>query len=364
MNINVSKASELYALREARGYDAVNINFSESEFAGNLAIYAVKFAMWALKAGGTLTLTAPSTLDSMTLKRRRLPFQLLTQLVARSTQEIGDLTEVSLADRTIRVKRKATELEGIWSAGVIFSGNEAELPMLRRCLHSLLKQPELQSKDRIVVCGPESARSLVIDTYNVAYLACETPTAAGRFLIGIKKNALISHLDTQKILICHSRVVLGDKALSAMPPEFDLITPRISINGRKKDLPYLDLGFLKLATAAMAGVGEQPPIFYPRDDWLRYVKKHYPYVDGGAFCVRGDLAKRLALHPSIAWGEGEDVEWCIRLLIDGNVVELANSPAACATSLSCKLPRYERFGHLISYRFVSRFIRALRSFLS
>ena len=247
-----------------------------------------------------------------------------------------------------------------WSAGIVFSGNAQEVPTLALCLQGLLAQPELVASGDIVVCGPAAGESLLPTRDGIRYLVYETPSEAGRFLVGRKKNVLLRALRHERALICHTRVVLRPGAIAALPAEFDLITPKVFVQGHKAILPYLDLGFMGLTTISMTGKGDQPPIYYARERWHDYLRRFYPYVDGGLFCVRRNLALSVPMHNRIAWGEGEDTEWCLRLLNQGHLVELATNPQAAADSITCKIPRYANFGHLLSYRICAQMWRCVR----
>jgi len=213
------------------------------------------------------------------------------------------------------------------------------------------------------VCGPAAGEHLVQPVDGVRYLVYETPVEAGRFLIGRKKNALLKALKHERALICHTRIVLRPGILKELPDEFDLLTPQVLVDGKKGKLPYLDLGFLKLETVSMAGKREQPPIYYNRKNWYEFLKSYYPYIDGGIFCVRRRLALSVPLHNEVAWGEGEDAEWCLRLIHTGNVIEITTAPNAKADTATCKLPNYAKFGHLWIYRFLGRIWRNLRGFI-
>jgi hypothetical protein len=359
--MTIETVSELKALRRMRDRESVIIRFDDRRFAGNLSLYVIKSGLWALRPGGTLKLEAPELLDSMVLRPGRLPFQLLVQLAARASEGWASFTEVDVADRRIVLQRTAPRMAEGWSAGVMFSGSVQEAPALALCLQGLRAQPELMASGDIVVCGPAEGESLVPTGDGIRYLVYETPSEAGRFLVGRKKNVLLNALQHERALICHSRVVLRPGSLAAFPAEFDLITPQVFVQGAKAVLPYLDLGFMRLEAVSMVSKGDQPPIHYSRKRWYDYLRSYYPYIDGGLFCVRRALALSVPLHDRVAWGEGEDTEWCLRLLNQGHLIELADAPRAKADSVSCKIPRYAKFGHRRSYRILSHVWRTMRT---
>lgn len=362
----ICKASQLRDLRSAKGMDNVKIYFSYEEFPGNLALYVIKFGLWALKKNGTLIIEAPNFKSSMKISTKSLSFQMLLQLAARASIELAEFIKVDLVARRFILRRVVGSNKFGWSAGVIFSGNRDEIPNLERCLKSLKSQPELQASGDIVVCGPKVAEELIPINSGVRFVPYETQNIEKRFLIGDKKNFLLRNLKNENAVICHSRIVLDENCLSGIPEDFDVITPRIYLkevlkNGR---LPYLDLGFVALNTVSFVGSTSQPAIFFNRDSWYQYLKSFYPYIDGGLFITRRSLALSIPLHSYIAWGEGEDVEWCLRLLHQGKLVELAMGDSVAAESITCKLPRYAKYGHLKVYRHLSSIFRSkIGSFL-
>jgi hypothetical protein len=180
----------------------------------------------------------------------------------------------------------------------------------------------------------------------------------GRFLIGQKKMHVLHALRHERVLVCHTRILLETGCLEAIPDEFDLITPRVWIQGMRRNLPYLDLGFFDNRSSGLYTTKSQPPVYYDRDAWLSMLGRWYPYIDGGLFCVRRSLALEIPMSGSIAWGEGEDAEWGLRLLANGKLLEIALE--AGALSQTCKMQYYGRWGHLAAYRYISKVVRMIK----
>lgn len=350
--MRVTTLDDLPILRRQRGLARVDLDLA-ALLEGNLPLYAVRFALWAVSVGGRVLIKAPrTTVDSASLVTGKWTFQLLTQLVVKGATDLGVLVGCDKPSRTLELERTAPMLDpGPWSAAIVYSGQEAERAQLATCIEHLLLQPGIRDGGQLLVCGPPEAANDVAIFPEVEYLPLHTPMQAGRFLIGAKKMVALRALRHERALVCHTRITLRGGCLEALPTEFDLLTPRVWVRGAAGPLPYLDLGFFDNRSVALFSQVPQPPIHYERGGWLARLGRLYPYVDGALFCVRRSLALAVPLSESVAWAEGEDAEWSLRLLGSGRVLELAD--AAHADSLTCKIERYARWGHLASYRGVS-----------
>jgi hypothetical protein len=356
--VKVTSLIDLPALRCQRGLQHVELDLT-ALLHGNLPQYAVRYALWAVATGGTVLVRAPSTVDSVNLLTGAWTFQLLTQLVVKAVSRLGTLVRCERGSRTLELARTApAAAPGPWSAAVVYSGQPAERAQLATCVEHLRLQPGIRDGGQLLVCGPPEAAGDVTGLPGVEYLPLPTPLQAGRFLVGVKKMAALRALRHERALVCHTRIALQPGCLEALPDEFDLITPRVWVQGAAGPLPYLDLGFFDNRSVALFSPVPQPPIHYDRSGWLARLGRLYPYIDGGLFCVRRSLALEIPLSETIAWGEGEDAEWSLRLLGAGHVLELAEG--AHADSLTCKTARYARWGHLAAYRGASHLTLAAR----
>ena len=359
--MKVFHPSQLSDLRGLQGAKEIRVE-ADKFLAGNLPLYLFKYAAWAMAEGGITRVSSSKTVESMGIIPSEWSFQFLVQEACKAIEGLGELTEVDVSCRTFSFTRTAPiSVPGLWSAVVLFSGNEKELPLLEACINSLRLQPELTGGGQIVVCGPTYASSLITAYPGVEYLPCETPTRAGRFLVGKKKNFAVSQMRNERVLVCHSRIVLEAGCLSKLPAEFELITPKVLLkatDGRR--IPYLDLFFQHLHSSALYTDHLPPPLAYPRADWRRYLRDYYPYVDGGLFCVMKSNYLENPLSETIAWGEGEDLEWCRRMLINGKIIELCIG--AIAESQTDKLEKYSKWGHIPGVVFLGRGLRRIRAF--
>jgi hypothetical protein len=298
--------------------------------------YALRFGLWALSPNGIL-MVFDNGPDGCVAKPRTLPFNLVVETVVVFIRNLGVISAVDYKKRSITVVRTAPKSERKnWSAGIIFSGNPSEFPLLARCIEGLLLQPELAGGGEVVVCGSAQAEHLVTGQWPVKYLGYDEPSAPGnRFLVGKKKNYLIRHLKNDKCLICHSRIVLMPGALSRMPSEFDVITPAVHFMHGSREVSYLDFGVVDLIGPTMEARRAPIVAHYRKDQYLDLLDGGMPYVDGGIFCCSKRQFMECPLGEDIAWAEGEDVEWCRRMYISGKLIELA--PGSKALSQTSKL---------------------------
>lgn len=355
----VSNIADLMGLRKMRGLPQVELQM-DALLQGNLPIYAVKYALWALRDGGVVHLHAPTTVASVSVVTGRWAFQLLVMMACKAADGWGEVVAHDLPARRLSIARRKPVLpDGPWSAAVMYSGQDSEAALLAQCVESLQAQPGIRDGGQILVCGPEAASGKVATLPGVEYLPVETPQLAGRFLIGLKKNRAMQALRHERILVCHTRIALQADCLAQMPAEFDLITPRVWVQGQQAKLPYLDLGYFATDSASLFTRKAATPCHYDRATWLERTGKRYAYIDGGLFCARRSLALEVPLSDSIGWGEAEDSEWALRLIQNGHVVELA--PDAHAESLTCKTAQYARWGHSAAYRWASNVAQPLRS---
>lgn len=357
--MRVSSFSELQALRYRTGAPSVLLTMN-SFLAGNLPAYAMRYALWSCALDGRVVIDAPSTLDSVTFTPSQWSFQMLTQVLCKAAEGLGELVVCDVSSRRLEFSRTAAPMvKAPWSAIVMFSGSDSERPHLEKSIEALIAQPELAEGGEIIVCGPELGRGAVCGMRGVRYASLETPEKAGRFLVGKKKNLAIAQARNERVLVCHTRITLRPGCLAALPEEFDLITPRVWVRGAKSDLAYLDLGFFHGSSIAIHSWRPQPPVHYDRSYWLQKLKCAYPYIDGGLFCVRRSMAQSIPMSESIAWGEAEDAEWALRWLHCGRLLEIGLH--AHAESATCKTPRYARWGHLRTYRVLSTAAQYVRS---
>jgi hypothetical protein len=169
----------------------------------------------------------------------------------------------------------------------------------------------------------------------VGYLVHDMPPGP-RVMICAKKNALIRHLRGPRVIVMHSRITLAPDTLRHVPPEFEIATPRVMSAGRDGWDDYLSLG---VHDAGLPGYAPRLTASSLRqiavERYLDLYDNGPAYVDGGVFMVRKDIHARCPLNDDVAWDEAEDLEWSLRALADGILLDLA--PDATAYSAVGKL---------------------------
>lgn len=337
----VSHAEQLPRLRDSRDLEAVTLQASRLKH-GGLLPYALRYALWAVAPGGRIVVVDEGRKDPDS-PIYAAPFNLVSQWTFRM---LGDDVEVAnFKPGQIELIRRRPVPEPGWSAGVMFSGREAELESLRACVAALADQAELAGPGgEIVVCGPPGAEPDFLRTVpNARYLPYQEPPGP-RFLIGAKKNFLAAALKGPRLIILHTRIVLAPGALAAAPREFDILAPNTTVQVQGQEVPYLSLSLIDSPWPGRVARRLPVHLRHVGGDASRLRGKGVAYVDGGAIVTMRDLIMTCPISPHIGWEEGEDVEWCARALMQGRISDLAEGVHARSTV--SKFQRPPRFGPL------------------
>ncbi|MBN8751013.1 MAG: hypothetical protein J0I65_26460 [Variovorax sp.] len=329
----VTDMDSLARCRDLRDLEKVLIQTERLKYRGLLPC-ALRYAVWAVRQGGVIEIQDHGRLDASS-PAFEFTFNNVRRCVARFCSRDTDL--VDLAPGLIRLRRRSQILPPGWSAGIVFSGRDEEIPTLMNCIAGLERQPELR-RDRggeIVVCGPQRDLGFLKSHPAVRYFVHETPDAP-QLMICQKKNALIRQLAGPRIAVLHARIVLDEDCLAAVPREFDMISPNTSVLERGRRVPYLSLGQTDAAHAGRMPRAMGRTMRVLRDGNPLRMHEHAPlFIDGGAFFVSRDLHVACPLDDAIAWQDAEDVDWCTRAFSQGFLIDLA--PKAGALSATSKI---------------------------
>ncbi|MBR0749944.1 hypothetical protein JQ582_39145 [Bradyrhizobium japonicum] len=342
----ISDIATLGRARYARDLDEVTIVTRKLKFR-NLLPCALKYALWAVRPGGHILVEDSdgenSAPPAFTVSRN-LVRQWIARFIGRDVEWIG-----TDAQGRIALKRVRPIMKPGWSAGIVFSGSDGEIPTLLNCLTGLNAQPELASGNgEILVCGPRRNLDFLAAHPNVRYVEFLSPEGE-RFMIGRKKNLLMDRMTGPRLVVLHARVVLEAGALAGVPREFDMSSPNTTVQENYGRETYLSLSATDGVWPAMAARRGTLMMRHlkPGADPLILHQRGGLFVDGGAFYVTKELAQECPLHDQIAWNEAEDVEWCGRAFTQGFLIDMApDSPAYSQTN---KLPPRPHLGGLTEF---------------
>jgi hypothetical protein len=313
--------AQLYSLRRITGLNEVRIISHHLKRRG-LLLHAVKYAYWAVKQGGVIHIEDNGP-DDQGIQAWRITFPMVRQLALVAIGNGCERPEVSASSRTISLRRKEPVPPPGWSGGVVFSGDDKEIPQLTDCLTGLMNQMEFRSpQGEIFVCGPERNLDFLKPFPEVQYVVYDTPPTKP-FPISDKKNTLIARMRGPRLLVLHARIALEDGAISHAPAEFDILSPNVFLRAKSGLVPNTCYSTIDprspnlLPRLFSRSTRTTPPASY-----LGLLRRRRPYVDGGAFMVMKHVYERCPLHDHLGWGDCEDVEWCRRAEALGFLVDL------------------------------------------
>ena len=334
--IIIATRSDIDRARTVADADEVVVSARALKTTGLLPL-ALKYALFATRPGGRIVVEDDHDGDMGTP-----PFAVAHKTVRTwAFQFIGrDVDLVSLAPpgRIAFVRTRPVTPPG-WSAGVVFSGREAEIPTLLRCLEGLVAQPELSAAvgGEIVVCGPARNLAFLEAFPEVRYLVYED-APGDRLMISAKKNALIRHMTGPRIAIFHARIVLEPRALAAVPREFDISGPNVYVRTGDRSASYLSLTATETVWPGIMSRSSSRYMRHVGDDPLALHALGGLFVDGGAFYVMRAVHEACPLNNLIAWNEGEDVEWCARAFVQGYLIDMAPDSRALSQTSKLRIP--------------------------
>lgn len=361
--MRIARRADIRRLRDLETpVDRVEIHAAAFKHRGLLPL-VLRYALWAVPPGGRIVILDDGHNDPAS-PLFEAPFNQVRLWAAKFLGADADPADFDKQGRMEFIRRAAATPPG-WSAGVVFSGREAEHPDLRRCLEGLVAQPELSPDQggEILIAGPAGKAPDWLSGFpDVQYHPYEDPPGP-RFMIGRKKNFLMRQMRNPRMLVLHARIRLDEGALSRVRREFDILAPNVAVEHDGARVPYLSL----IAPDHMVlGRIMRRHSLMARDlrdaDPLALHEYGQTYVDGGAFMVSRRVFEACPMDEAIAWEESEDVEWCGRAFALGFVNDLA---VGCgAVSSTSKLKARPNLGalHRIAWR-GARSVRWLKAAL-
>lgn len=323
MPFDVRRMDDLYTLQTRSGLDAVTVDLSRIKLQG-LAHLAIRMGCNALAEGGTLTLRDGSASCAQAIGPFLIGWPSLRALAIRALGRDCRLEQGAPLGEMM-FTRTAPALAPGWSAGIIFSGQDKELPALYRCLDGLVAQPELISDTgEILICGPTRDMDFQKDYPQVRYVVYDLATDhRGPFPISAKKNHLMRAMRYDRRLVLHARIVMEPGALAAAPTEFDILAPNVIQRSDKGE--EANIGLITIDPGWPEAVPrrfERSTLNVPANEYLQLMAHGRPYVDGGAFAVSVRVFEACPLHDGLLWGDCEDVEWGFRAQTLGFAIDM------------------------------------------
>ena len=362
MHFYVRRIDDLYSLQEMSGLNAVTVDLTRLKLQG-LAHLAIRMGCNALAQGGTLTLRDEAASGSQTIGPFLIGWPSLRALTIRALSRDCRL-EPGAKLGEMKFTRTSPPMALGWSAGIIFSGQDRELPALYRCLDGLVAQPELLSElGEILICGPTRDMEFLSDYPQVRYIVYDiSADHCGPFPISAKKNHLIRSMRFDRRLVLHARIAIEPGALAAAPSEFDILA--LNVIHRSEKGQEANIGLITIDSGWPEGVPrrfERSTLNVPAEKYLRLMAHGRPYVDGGAFAVSARVFEACPLHDGLLWGDCEDVEWSFRAQALGFAIDMC--PRMVALNTVSKVRTLEGLSRPAAHavRAGNRVVRMLRS---
>lgn len=341
----ISNVDDLERLRRLTDQRSLILKISSMQIVEKYIGMFTRYVIWALEKNGVARINLPQ-LENDPCYGLAAKWPLVVQQIGRWLRNDGEIINIDAVASFICIKRTSEKTPASWGCGLVVSGAESELPLVKKWLDSVTSQKNVFIAD-LAICGPLKAARLY-ENLPARYIPFDDVSdLLGRFLICRKKNHLMASLKGEKLLISHARISFEQTCLATMPREFDLITPRVCLF-TTSGLPYLDWNFIIVKHGQTVSHGGPLPIGFNRYNWRKYYPFSAPYIDGGLFAVSRLQFERTPMRSDAAWGEAEDVEWCANITADSGLVELAEH--SIAVSATNKLPRYLKYARNPLYR--------------
>lgn len=291
----------------------------------NLLRFAFKYALHALKINGEMVILDKAgpffgTDRNLYWSKYRISFWQVKQELFKTLKNFIDPLLIDEAAGTIVVKKIQSyeNFKGI-SFGLLFSGNENELDLLKKTVSSIKKLNFSNIPYEIIICGPEKSRKTVDQLIEkINYISYDEKNI--RFMVGKKKNLIFSESKFDMLIISHLRIQFNDSILGLFNRNFDFVTTKIIYHIDNEIYPYLDY---VLTQAYNVNYKKNSNNIFKKSFvyFLQNFKNRVPYVDGGLNIFNKNIVITPPYSNEIAWGEAEDLELSARLFYDGILID-------------------------------------------
>ncbi|MCK9283729.1 MAG: hypothetical protein M0P39_05550 [Rhodocyclaceae bacterium] len=327
MRATVKSIADIYALRfQSCTYDAVAVDVRTLKYDGVLQ-YAIKYAFWALKLGGILTLIDEGSKDDG-VSNRRLDFWQVKHELFKGVKSAAEVMRLDNAEGVLVVKKVQDPYRNDgFSFGIIFSGNQQEIPFLTQSVRSILDSAATSPLPfEIIVCGPSSfdfsALTAEFGSAQFRYHAFDFDPANKRVMIAAKKAELYLQCQFNVVAINHTRILYAaDFTERVAGRKFDAFIPRVDAFHGGHQIRYLDYSLLESYNMAAVPRYRSISASMIDGDFLYSLKRRVPYMDGGINVFNKATIDFNPFCPHIAWGEGEDIMTANMLTASGALID-------------------------------------------
>lgn len=231
--------------------------------------------------------------------------------------------------------------------GIVFSGKPQEEELLNSVLSSINNITGLpRSGCDVIIIGSgdydiESIRSKYSEL-NILYESIDCVDEAGRFLTCVKKSRIFDLACRDVLIVCHTRIKFPENFFSKITGTYlECASPMVFCNAGGNSQPYLD--YVLVGSYDLARLNPKRSLTSEDfgDDYLNYLRRRVPYVDGGVVIFDKRIIKNNPYNKNIAWGEAEDVDMCGRLYQDGILIDYAFEIACESVTNKLSYPKNE-----------------------
>lgn len=290
--------------------------------------HALKYSLWALMPGGILEIfDSPSAGEGYSTHQYNF-WHIRHELF----KSIGKDLEIESIDsrqgHLLARKIEENYLGNGITLAIVFGGAQAELPLLREQLSSIVnQQPAPTIPVEILVCGPTQFQwhelMDIVGEHRFRYIPFDHSAPFKRALIGQKKNLLLSEAHYDLVALSHTRICYGPGSLAQIQSKkFDAFTPAVMYADCEKMRRYLDYTLIgSYDTAHLDNLPALCASNLPRNIFP-YLRNRVAFIDGGLIVLNKKKVRHDIYSDELSWGEAEDIDLCARLHFDGCLIDV------------------------------------------
>ena len=323
----INNISDLIFLRlNNQLFDEITVNATLLQ-KKNIFRFGLKYAFWNLKVGGEIVINC-NIFRNFSFQKKYIDFWQTAAEIGMTLKEEVKFVTYNKSKGVIRLEKLNDPYinTGV-SFGIVFSGNDSELDLISKSIHSCINQVNKKEiPNEIIICGPSdydvsNFEKFGINLKLIKYLPSDIEVKP-RILICIKKNRILKEAKYNIVSISHGRIEFPDDYLfKVFHKKFDFISPKVEVEVEGKKYPFLDIGLIgsydiyKRAINRSISVG-----FVGGKDFFNNLKNRVVYNEGGVVLIN-KTTLNVMFNENLAWGEGEDVDLSARAYYSGALID-------------------------------------------